>query len=183
MITEKPSHLFDINKILSKISLEEGQQVADLGCGNFGFFVFPLARLVGIKGKVYAVDILKSVLDQIKKEAKTRNLPQITPVWSNLEIFKETKIPSNGLDTALIINVLNQSDKRIDFLREAVRLLKRGGKLLIIDWQIGDTPFGPPVTRRVNPENIKAAAPKIGLVLQEEFDAGNYHYGLILMKM
>lgn len=183
MINEKPNHSFDINKILSKLNLEEGQQVADLGCGNFGFFVFPLARLVGMKGRVYAVDILKPVLDQISKEAKVKNLPQITVIWSNLEIFKETNIKSASLDVALMVNVLNQSDKRIDFLREAVRLLKRGGKLLIVDWQIGDTPLGPPTARRVNPENLKMAALKMGLVLQEEFDAGNYHYGLILMKM
>lgn len=183
MIDKTTSKTFDINRILSKISLEEHQVAADLGCGNFGFFVFPLARLVGLKGTIYAVDILKSVLEQISKEAKIQNLPQIKTVWSNLEIFKETNIASNSLDLAVVVNVLNQSEKRLDFLREAVRLLKIGGKLLIIDWQLGDTPFGPPIDRRVNPENLKIIAPKIGLALKEEFDAGNYHFGLIFIRM
>ena len=35
----KNSFLFDIEKIISKMKISEGQSVADLGCGNFGFFV------------------------------------------------------------------------------------------------------------------------------------------------
>jgi len=68
----KKTALFDIAGILSKMGIEERQQVAELGCGNFGFFVFPLARLVGRYGQVYAVDILKSTLEQITKEAKKK---------------------------------------------------------------------------------------------------------------
>ena len=61
--------------------------MAELGCGNFGF-VFPIARLVGRSGKVYAVDILKSTLQEIKARATKENLPQVITIWSNLEIFK-----------------------------------------------------------------------------------------------
>ncbi|MFA5184537.1 MAG: methyltransferase domain-containing protein [Patescibacteria group bacterium] len=175
--------LFDIAKILSKIGIEERQQVAELGCGNFGFFVFPLARLVGRYGRVYAVDILKSTLAEITKEAKKANLPQITPVWSNLEIFKATNIPISSLDSALLVNVINQSEKRLEIIREAIRLLKRGGRLLIVEWKNIDIPFGPSPERRVRLDSLKTAAPKIGLGIKEEFEAGPYHYGLILTKL
>jgi len=179
----KKTSLFDINAILSKMSLEEKQQVAELGCGNFGFFVFPLARLIGRQGKVYAVDILKSTLEEITREAKKENLPQIIPVWSNLEIFKAAKIETNSLDGALLVNVLHQSDKKIEILREAIRLLKRGGQLLIVEWKNIDLPLGPSPEKRVKIESLKTAAPKIGLDLKEEFEAGPYHYGLILTKL
>ena len=97
----KKTALFDITAILSKIGIGEKQSVAELGCGNFGFFVFPIARLVGRYGRVYAVDVLKSTLEQIAREAKKENFTQIYPVWSNLEIFKATKIETNSLKTAL----------------------------------------------------------------------------------
>jgi len=183
MLEIKKTALFDIAAILSKIGIGEKQKVAELGCGKFGFFVFPLARLVGRQGRVYAVDILKPTLDQIAREAKKENFPQICPIWSNLEIFKATKIETNSLDGALLVNVLHQSEKKIEILRESIRLLKRGGKLLIIEWKDIDLPLGPSPERRVKLNSLKIAIPKIGLNIKEEFEAGPYHYGLILTKL
>jgi len=183
MPDNKKTTLFDIESILRKIAVEEGQKAAELGCGNFGFFVWPLARLVGRRGQVYAVDILKSTLDEIKRHALKDNLPQVKTVWSNLEIFKATAVETSSLDHALLVNVLHQSEKKIEILRETIRLLKRGGKLLIVEWENTDTPLGPNPEKRVKIESLKNAAPKIGLDLIEEFPAGPYHYGLILTKL
>lgn len=183
MSDNKKTILFDIEGILRKISIEEGQKVAELGCGNFGFFVWPLAKLVGRRGQVYAVDVLRNTLEEVKRQALKENLPQVKTVWSNLEIFKATTIETNSLDAALLVNILHQSDKRTEILREAIRLLKRGGKLLIVEWGNTDSPFGPTPGKRVKLEALKSAAPKIGLNIQEEFPAGPYHYGLILIKL
>lgn len=183
MLEVNRTTLFDIEKILSKMGIGEKQQIAELGCGHSGFFVFPLAKLVGRQGKVYAVDILKTTLEEIKKEAEKRNLPQVATVWSNLEVFKATNIESNSLDGALLVNTLHQSSRRIEMLREAIRLLKRKGRLLIVEWNSADAPFGPTVEKRVSQESLKAAAAKIGLDIMEEFEAGPYHYGLILIKL
>lgn len=182
MPSNKKTILFDIENILRKITVEEGQRVAELGCGNFGFFVWPLARLVGRRGLVYAVDILKNTLDEIRRQALKDNLPQVKIIWSNLEVFKATSIETNSLDLALLVNILHQSDKKIDILREAVRLLKRNGKLLIVDWDNTDSPLGPSIENRVKLEALKIAAPKIGLDIKEEFTAGPFHWGLILTK-
>lgn len=183
MLEIKKTALFDITAILNKISVEEKQKVAELGCGNFGFFTFPLARLVGRSGKVFAVDLLKSTLSEIKDRSTKENLPQIVPIWSNLEIFKGTQIEANSLDSALLINVLHQSDKRAEIIREATRMLKRGGKLLIVEWSSADSPLGPPPERRLKKESLKTASYKLGLDLKEEFIAGPFHYGLVLIKL
>jgi len=179
----KKTALFDIDAILRKMGVEEKQSVAELGCGNFGFFVWPLAKTVGRHGLVYAVDILKSTLDEIRRQAAIDNLPQVKTVWSNLEIFKATAIETSSLDNALLVNVIHQSTKKIDLLREAIRLLKRGGKLLIVEWKSTDSPLGPKPDQRVKLEALKIAAPKVGLDITEEFDAGPYHYGLVLTKL
>ena len=182
MSDNKKTILFDIENILRKITVEEGQRVAELGCGNFGFFVWPLAKLVGRRGQVYAVDILKSTLDEIRRQALKDNLPQVKIVLSNLEIFKATSIETSSLDSALLVNILHQSEKKIEILRETVRLLKRNGKLLIVEWDNTDSPLGPSLEKRVKLEALKIAAPKIGLDIKEEFMAGPFHWGLILTK-
>lgn len=183
MPTIKNSFLFDIEKIIGKMKISEGQVVAELGCGNFGFFVWPLAKFAGRRGTVYAVDILKNSLDEIKRKALKDNFPQVKPVWSNLEIFKGTKIETNSLDAALLINVLHQSEKKADILRESLRMLKRGGQLMIVEWGNSDSPLGPEPAKRVRLDSLKRAVEKLGLDLKEEFLAGPYHYGIILIKL
>ncbi len=183
MPKNSPTEMFDINLILHKISVQEGQTVAELGCGHFGHFVFPVAKLIGKKGILYAVDILPVVLDEVKRRAYTENLPQIKTVWSNLEIWKGTKIEASSLDMALIINVLSQSEKKVEIIREAVRMLKGGGKLLIVDWKTDALLFGPEPKYRLRPEALKQAAPKLSLTIIEEFEVGTTYHAFILKKL
>lgn len=171
------STFIDANLILSKAQVGDKAKVADLGCGSSGHFVFPSAKLVGKKGIVYAVDILRTALETINKRVSVENLSNIKTVWSNLEIFGATKIEAGSLDVAMLINTLYQSHKRVEILREAVRLLKKNGRLVIVEWKNIAAPFGPPSEERVKKDLIDHGAKKLGLRPEEEFEAGQYHYG------
>ena len=175
--------MIDANLLLGKIGVEEKMKVADLGCGSSGHFVFPAAQMVGKKGVVYAVDILRTALETITKRARAENLANIEAIWSNLEIFGATKIEAGSLDIALLINTLYQSHKRAEILRESIRLLKKDGKLAIVEWKNVASPFGPPTEERVKKELVDNAAKKLGLKQETEFEAGQYHYGLIYIKL
>ena len=177
------SKMFDINLILHKIAVKENETVAELGCGYFGYFVFPVAKLLGKNGVLYAVDVLPNVLEEIKKKAHTENLPQIKTIWSNLEIFKGTNIEASSVDTALLINVLSQSEKKTEIIREAVRMLKNNGKLLIVDWRSDALLFGPKLEYRLKIEALKQAIPKLSLTIIEEFEVGSHYHAFLLKKL
>ena len=83
---------------------------------------------------------------------------------------------------AFLINILFQSKHDDYVIREAVRLIKDSGKLLIIDWGRVATSFGPAAEDRVKPETLKAIASKLNLKLIDEFEAGKYHFGLLFEK-
>ena len=174
--------LIDANLILNMARVEEKTKVADLGCGSSGHFIFPSASRVGKKGLVYAVDILKSVLESVANLAKHEGLENLKTIWSNLEIVGATKIAAESLDAAYLINILFQSHKDDLVIKEAYRLLKIGGKLIIIDWKRVSTPFGPPMADRTKPEEIKGFARTAGFKLVDEFEAGRYHYGIMFVK-
>lgn len=174
--------LIDPQLIIEKAGIGDAMHVADLGCGATGHFIFPVAKAVGKKGLIYAVDILKNNLHNIERRAKQENLEQVRTVWSNLEIFKATRIEASSLDVAMLINVLYQSDQRPEMIREAVRMVKPGGILLIVDWNATAAPFGPSLGERVSKDNLKAAAPRLNLELKEEFNAGEYHFGITFIK-
>ncbi|MFH1822572.1 MAG: methyltransferase domain-containing protein [Patescibacteria group bacterium] len=175
--------LLDVNYILSKADLSQDMKVADLGCGASGHFVFSAASIVGKRGIVYAVDILKTVLGAIDRRIKQENIENIKTVWSNLEVFKATKIESGSVDVILLVNTLYQSHKRVEILREAIRLLKKHGRLVVVEWKNVASPIGPPVEERVKADLLKIGAHKLGLKEEEEFVAGQYHYGLMFTKL
>jgi ubiquinone/menaquinone biosynthesis C-methylase UbiE len=174
--------LIDANLITIKADLTEGMKVADLGCGTTGHFVFPTARIVGKSGIVYAVDILKTALENVKKMVKQENAENVKTVWSDLEVYGATGIEPNSLDLVMLNNTLYLSSKRKNIISEAIRLLKKGGRLMIVEWKLVALPFGPSIENRVREDLIKNTAQKMGLELKEEFEAGPYHYGLIFEK-
>ncbi len=177
------NNLIDPKIIIEKAGISERMRVADLGCGSTGHFVFSIAETIGSDGVMYAVDILKRNLDNIEHRAKQDNLKQIKTVWSNLEIFQATKIEASSLDAGLLINVLYQSDKRVEMMREAIRLVKKGGSLVIVDWNQSAGQFGPSLEERVNPDNLRTAGERLGLKLIGEFNAGQYHFGMAFQKL
>lgn len=177
------SNLLNSNIVLTKAGISEGMKVGDLGCGTNGHFVFQAASMVGKTGKIYAVDIMKPVLENINRRKRLENLKNIETVWSNLEVFNATKLEAGLLDVALLINILYQSHKRVEILRESIRILKTGGKLVIVEWKNVTSPLGPPVEERVKKDLLINVAEKIGLKLESEFFAGQFHYGLIFIKI
>lgn len=165
-----------------ELGISVGSYVGDFGCGGAGYFVFQAAKLVGETGLVYAVDILKPVLSNIDSRAKELNLKNIKTLWSNLEKFSACKINNNSLDFGLVINVLFQNKDRHAVLREVARLIKPLGKVLVIDWQAGRFPLGPNPADKISAEEVVKLADEFGLKLARRFEAGQYHYGLILEK-
>ena len=174
--------LIDPEFILKKAGVQEKMFVADLGCGAVGHYVFPAAKMVGKEGKVYAVDILKPVLENIEKRANLENLNNIITVWSDLERYGAAKIASGSINAACLLNTLFQIKDKSTAMKEAVRLIKVGGKLVVVDWLMTDAPFGPPIEGRVDHTWVESEADKLGLRLMGRFSAGKYHYGLVFEK-
>jgi ubiquinone/menaquinone biosynthesis C-methylase UbiE len=170
-------------EVIEKVSLIEGMKVADLGCGNLGYFIIPMAKVVGKTGKAYAIDIQKSVLDAVSSRAKLQLLTNLETVWADLEKVGSSKIEVSSLDVVLLKNVLFQNKKRGEILKGAVSLLKKGGKLVVIDWKKTGIPFGPPAAIRVDADEVKSLVQGFGLQLLEETEFGDYFWGLIFEKL
>ena len=174
--------MVDPVKVFERAHLQAGMHIADFGCGRTGHIVFPATKVVGKEGVIYAVDIQKSVLESIKKRAAISPIDNIHTVWSDLERVGKTAIPEKTLDVVFVINTLVQSDNRHAILQEAHRLLKDKARLVVIDWKKKGVQFGPQDERLVDFDDIRGWSRLHGFALQEEFDMGGYHRGMVFFK-
>lgn len=174
--------LIDPFKVLEAAGIRSGMKVADFGCGTLGHYVFPAAHLVGPEGRVYAVDILKSVLNGIESRAKMESISNVDSVWGDIERVNGVKIPDNSLDIGMLINNLFMSKQKDAMMKECVRTVKPGGRFVVIDWRPAGVNFGPDSAVRVTPEEAKALATGAGLQIEKDIDPGQYHYGFICVK-
>lgn len=169
-------------ELIAKLSITEGMHVADLGCGNLGYFIIPIAKLLGKEGKAYAVDVLKPVLEAVRSRAKLEGITNLETVWTNLEKVGSTPIPEASLDLALIINMLFQNKNHKEILKEANRLLKKGANLVVVDWKKIAIPLGPAVEMRLDPGEVKKMGSELNLQVIEEIELGDYFWGIIFVK-
>lgn len=176
------NQLVDVQLLFQKAHMQPGMQVADFGCGRTGHITYPAAHILGKEGTVYAVDILKDVLETIYKGAQTNTHVNIHTVWSDLEQYGMTAIPENSLDIGFLVSVLDQTKKQEAILTEVRRLLKEKARLVIVDWIKKPPAFGPPEESFVNFTELKKWATEHSFVVQEEFPVGPYHWGLVLYK-
>ena len=112
---------------LRDIPLKEGMAVVDYGCGP-GRYTLPIAKLVGPKGKVFAVDIQPLAISMVKRQASRESLANIEPI---LVDSYNTGIQGSSIDLVLLVDTFHQIKDYDALFREIHRILKRGGILFM----------------------------------------------------
>ena len=163
-------------EVLSELKIEGQMIAADFGSGSGGWAI-PLAKRLKF-GKVYAIDILEEPLSALKSKAEIQRVYNIETINSNVE--KGIKLPDLSCDLVLLTNLLFQVEDKKRVLTEAKRVLKKGGKILVVDW-FPQAPQGPK-EGRISAKEVKEMAKDLNLKLEKEFQAGIFHYGLIFSK-
>ena len=166
--------------VIKEFNIKQGMKIADFGCGA-GYFTIPIAKSVGENGAVYAFDVLKTSLESVRSKAKIEGLLNIETVWANSEILGGSKLKDESSDMVSLANILFQSPKKDDIIKEAKRILKKKGKMVIIEWQ-EDQPLGPPKKLIVSKGLVQELAKKQGFKLEKEFPAGKHHWGMVFIK-
>ncbi|MDB4984388.1 MAG: type 11 methyltransferase [Patescibacteria group bacterium] len=172
----------DPQKIIDSLPIEIGSSVADLGAGT-GAWSILLAKKVGSTGKVYACEVQKDMLVRIENEAKQHNITNIQTVWSNVENHQGTKLRDASVDWAIAANVLFQVEDQPGFIKEISRILKPGGKCLLVDWKESFGNLGPHEKDVVSETEATEQFAIAGLRrTQSVIDGGSHHYAIIFAK-
>ena len=163
--------------VASQFHLREGDKVGDFGAGS-GFFMKILSNLVGPEGRVYACEIQKQLIEKLGDQARLQGLQNVELLWCDLEENNGSKIATDTLDAGIMVNTLFQFEERESAAIEIRRILRTGGKLLIIDWSETVPGLGPTPDRLLTHDDCKVLFESNGFIFERDFPAGEHHYGL-----
>lgn len=115
-------------KILEEVGIEPGFSVLDYGVGP-GSYVIPTSRLVGEKGKVYALDINPLAIERVQRIIEKKGLTNVETIHSDCK----TDLPDESIDVILLYDTFHEIDNPTELLAELYRVLKPNGILSFSD--------------------------------------------------
>lgn len=139
------------DEVVRLMAVESGMTVADLGAGT-GYFLSYLSAAVGADGRVLALDPEPDMIRFMVERAQRESLANVEPLRIP---FDDPQLEPASVDRVLIVNTWHHIAKRADYAGKLLAALKPGGEVYVVDFD-RDSPSGPPVQERLEPEQVIA---------------------------
>jgi len=156
----------DCETMLESLKIKPGDIVCDMGCGN-GFYTLKLAKLVGKRGKVIAVDIQREMLGLLDDRAKQEKVSNIDTV---LGTVVDPKLPKEAVDLVLLVDVYHEFSHPEQMLAAIRKSLKPTGRVALVEFRAEDPNVPIKPLHKMSKEQIMKEFPPNGFKLVEEFD-------------
>lgn len=164
--------------VLEQINATAGSTVADIGAG-LGWLTFPLAAAVGAGGQVLAIDPSQDGVAAIRERARSEGLNQVDARVASAE---DTGLESSSVDRVIWHTMYHDVADRPKSVAEMRRILKPGGRWVIVDWEKRPMDQGPPESVRFHPQEVVAEVEAGGFRVIAQWSAGPVTWGLTLER-
>lgn len=116
--------------IVAASGIREGMQVADIGAGT-GLFTRLFSHKVGPSGKVYAVDISRTFIENILRISRQQGQTNVEGV---VNAARDVMLPAASIDLAFTVDTYHHFEYPQSMLATIHRALRPGGRLIVIDF-------------------------------------------------
>ncbi len=162
--------------VMQALDIRRGMCVADLGAGT-GYFSRYLSAAVGDSGTVFAVDTEPNLVVHLRERAEREQTPNVVPLLASAD---NPRLPAGMVDVVLIVDTVHHIDDRVEYLRRLRRALKRGGRVVVIDFKKdADVPVGPPAEHRLARAQVVEEFQSAGYQLAAAPEVLPYQYFLV----
>jgi ubiquinone/menaquinone biosynthesis C-methylase UbiE len=164
--------------IMDALSIADGSSVADLGAGG-GWFTVRLARRVGPRGRVYAEDIQRPMIEAMDRRMQREGLHNVTMVLGTTE---DPKLAPKSVDAVLIVWSYAEFERPVELMTNVRASLKPNGRVGIVDFRKDGYGPGPALEDRPDPEIVIKEVQSAGLRLISRDTALPFQYLLVFGK-
>jgi predicted methyltransferase len=152
------------SKLLAKLALRPGQNVADLGCGS-GFYSRRIAPQIAPEGKVYAVDIQPEMLRMLEESARQEGITNIVALLGEPD---DPKLPAGAIDWLLLVDVYHELQSPEPMLAKIREALAPEGRVALVEFRLeGTTAAHIRTEHRMSVEQVLAEWEPAGFELVE----------------
>ena len=159
------------HEVVMALDLKPTDAVADIGAGT-GYFA---RRIAHHAGKVYAVDIDAKLLAVARSQAPA-NLETV------LASPDDPHLPDHSVDLIFFCDVLHHIENRPAYYAKLAKVLKPGGRIVVVDFQKKDLPVGPPASMKIAEQDVIAELHMAGFELSKRLDILPYQYFLFFER-
>lgn len=152
--------------MLASLGLKPGMRVCDMGCGN-GFYTLQMAKMVGDKGHVYAVDVQPEMLVMLNKRADDEGIANISPI---LGTYTDPRLPKEEIDLVLLVDVYHEFSNPEEMLAAMRASLAPKGQIVLVEFRAEDDKVPiKPEHKMTKAQIMKELVPN-GFKLSKEFE-------------
>jgi cyclopropane fatty-acyl-phospholipid synthase-like methyltransferase len=167
-----------IDEVVAAMKLQPGQTVADIGAGP-GLFEPALAKAVGPRGRIYAVEIDRGFFAEIRKRVAAADVTNVETVFGQ---FTDPMLPAKNVDVALFNDVLHHVEKRAEYLKTLARYLAPSGRIAVVDYESGKGPHSSQPDLEVSRQQLATWMRDAGLAQVDDVKLFPDKYFLIFAK-
>jgi arsenite methyltransferase len=162
------------HEVIGALGLKPGEVIVDIGAGS-GYFTFHLARHVGVKGKIYAVDISPDMILHLNRRIRDSKVTNIVPILADAD---DPLLPES-VNRFFICDVWHHVENQPKYLALMKKMLKPDGNIVMIDFHKKDLPVGPPLQMKIAREDLLKQMESNGFALTKEYTFLPYQYFLV----
>ncbi len=167
--------------LLALCNLQTTDTVADFGAGS-GFLSRAAAGIVR-SGSVIAIDIHRDIVARLARETVDMGIGNMRALWGDIEIDGGSKLADHSVDFVILSNIMFHLEDKQGCFKEAHRVLKSGGRALLVDWSESFGGMGPRPQAVFTKEAALLLSKSLGFtVMNDTLPAGDHHYAILLKK-
>lgn len=152
--------------MLANMGVKRGMTICDMGCGN-GFYALQLAKMVGEKGQILAVDVQPEMLKFLRDRTEKAGIENVIPILGS---FHHPRLPPNSTDLILMVDVYHEFSHPEHMLAAMRDALKPDGLIVLLEYRTEDPKVPIKPLHKMSKKQIMKEYEPNGFKLVKEFD-------------
>lgn len=164
--------------MITNLGVKPGMTICDMGCGN-GFYSLQLAKMVGTKGSILAVDVQPEMLTYLRNRMEQTGIENITPILGS---FHDPRLPKSPVDLFLLVDVYHEFSHPEQMLAAMRGALSEKGLVVLVEFRAEDANVPIKPEHKMTKEQIMKEMTANGYKLDHEFDRLPWQHMMFFAK-